>query len=385
MTLQEFNDKVSLLKAEGLQLAKENKLQEAEAKKQEIETLTAAFEAEKEKFAEENVLNHGTDVPSDLQNVQKLGEENENMEKIYNASSEEYKNAFLKKISGRDDQLTEMENAAFIHTTQNTPNVLPTTMLNSIWDLVSKEHSIVADVTTYKTGTILEVVKHTEIKVGAAVKQTKANEGKAPADDEQNTFLKVTLSGNDFAKAVEISYAEAEMSIEALEQYLISEIASSLGDAIADDMVTTVTGGIATANVIETAAANKITYADIAGTFGSLKRAKDIVVYCTRATLYNRLATLEDTEGHLIFVANANSGAEGHLLGAQIKIEDAVADDVLLIGDPKKIVNNVVTDILVETDKDIKAHKYIYSGYERSECALIDDKAFAKLTVKSAS
>ena len=385
MTLKEFNEKISQLKAEGLELAKENKLPEAEAKRKEIEKLEADFASAKEQFAESNVLDKGTNVPDDMQNVQKLGEENENMEKIYDASSVEYKNAFLKMISGREDQITEQENTAYIHTTQNTDAVLPTTMLNEIWDLVSKEHSIVGDVTTHKTGTVLEIVKHTEVVKGKAAKQTKANEGKAPTDDEQNTFVKVVLSGNDFSKSVELSYAEAEMSIDALEKYLITEIASSLGDAIADDMVSTIESGVAAANVLETATANTITYDEIAGAFAALKRAKNVVVYCTRATIYNRLATLKDTAGHLIFVPSANEDADGRLLGAIVKVEDSVADDKLLIGDPKKVVNNVITDVLVETDKDIKAHKYIYSGYERSECSLIDDKAFATLTVKATS
>ena len=381
MKLQEFNAKVAELKAEGAKLAQAGKLEEAEAKKKEIEALEASFQAEKEAQAEENAINKDTVVQANLQNEQKLGEENK-MEKIYDASSVEYRNAFLKHISGRDDQMTKLENTAFIHTTQSTPNVLPTTMLNEIWDLVSKEHSIVGHVRTLKTGTIIEIVKHTAVAAGAAVKQTKANEGKAPADDEQNTFVKVTLSGNDFAKAVELSYAEAEMSIDALEQYLIQEIAKSLGDAIADDMVSTVKTGTAAANKTTSATVGKVTYPEIAAAFAALKRAPKPVVYVTRFTLYNRLATLEDSAGRQ---ANANEGIEGYLLGAPVKIEDSVSDDEILIGDPSKVTNNVITDILVETDKDIKAHKYIYSGYERSECALIDDKAFALLTVKASS
>ena len=384
MKLEEFNAKVAELKAEGAKLAQAGKLEEAEAKKKEIEALEASFQAEKEAQAEENAINKDTVVQANLQNEQKLGEENK-MEKIYDASSVEYRNAFLKHISGRDDQMTKLENTAFIHTTQSTPNVLPTTMLNEIWDLVSKEHSIVGDVRTLKTGTIIEIVKHTAVAAGAAVKQTKANEGKAPTDDEQNTFVKVTLSGNDFAKAVELSYAEAEMSIDALEQYLIQEIAKSLGDAIADDMVSTVKTGTAAANKTTSATVGKVTYPEVAAAFASLKRAPKPVVYVTRFTLYNRLATLEDSAHRLIFQANANEGIEGYLLGAPVKIEDSVADDEILIGDPSKVTNNVITDILVETDKDIKAHKYIYSGYERSECALIDDKAFALLTVKASS
>lgn len=387
MKLEEFNAKVAELKAEGAKLAQAGKLEEAEAKKKEIEALEASFQAEKEAQAEENAINKGSAVQVDMQNEQKLGEENI-MEKVYDASSVEYKNAFLKHISGRDDQMTKMENAAFVHTTSNTPDVLPTTMLNQIWDLVSKNHVIAGDITQYKTGTILEVVKHTAIVKGAA---GTVNENAAPANDEQNTFVKVTLSGKDFAKTVEISYAEAEMSIEALEGYLVQEIATSMGEAIADDIIATLkatgagTNGIATGNRVETKTANKMVFADIAGAFALVKRANNMTVYCTRATLFNRLAQLEDTAGHLIYQPSATVGVPGTLLGAPVKIEDSLVDDEILIGDPKRIVSNVINDIMVETDKDIKVHKYIYSGYARMECALVDPESMALLTVKTSA
>ena len=38
---------------------------------------------------------------------------------------------------------------------------------------------------------------------------------------------------------------------------------------------------------------------------------------------------------------------------------------------------------MIEQDKDIKKHVYTYSGYARGEGALIDDLAFAELTIKS--
>lgn len=379
MTLEQFNEKVTQLKAEGAELAKAGKLEEAEAKKAEIEKMSAEFQAAKEKQAEENALVDITTIPAPMQVEQKLGEENKTMEKIYDASSVEYKNAFLKNITGRADQMTQQENAAFLHTTQNTPAVLPTTMVDQIWDLVSKNHVIMGDITIYRTGTILEIVKHTAIVKGAAAKKAEG----AANDDEQNTFVKVTLSGNDFAKSLEISYAEAEMSIDAFEKYLVNEIATNLGEALADDAVASIEDGIASGNKIQTAAAGKLAFADITSAFAGLARVNAPVVYCTRKTLYTRLATLENTAGQLIYQPSAVAGVPGTLLGAPVKIEDSVADDVLLIGDPKKFVYNMIQDVMVETDKDIKAHKYIYSGYARGEGSLVDDKAFAQLTVKT--
>ena len=297
--------------------------------------------------------------------------------KIYDASSVEYRNAFLKHISGRDDEMTKLENTAFTHTTGNTGNVLPTTMLNEIWDLVSKEHVIVGDVTRYNFNTVVEIPKHTAIAAGAAavVDENAAN------NDEQNTFAKVTLSGKDFSKSVELTYAMATMSIDALEQYLISEISRNLGEAIADDMISTIESGINGDNKFNAATSGTLAFSDVTKAFGKLKRTGVVKVYCTRATLYNRVVGMVNGAGQLIYQPSANPGANGTLLGAEVKIEESLADDKLLIGDPKRVVNNVFTDILVETDKDIKKHKYIYSGYERSECALMDDRSFAEITI----
>ena len=296
MKLEEFNAKVAELKAEGAKLAQAGKLEEAEAKKAEIESLEASFQAEKEQQAEENAIHMDNTVQANFQAEQTLGEENKTMEKIYDASSIEYRNAFLKHISGRDDQMTKMENEAFVHTTQNTPNVLPTTMVDQIWDLVSKNHVIVGDVTTYRTSTILEVVKHTAIVQGAAAVK---NEGVAN-DDEKNTFVKVTLSGKDFVKSVEISYAEAKMSIDALEAYLIQEISSNIGEAIANDMVSTIEGSIDNDNKFNAATSGTLVFADVTKAFGKLKRNAKTVVYCSQATLFNYIVGMTNSAGQLI-------------------------------------------------------------------------------------
>ena len=376
MNLEQFYAKVAELKAKGAQLAKDGKIDEAEAVKNEIEALEASYQKEKEAKAEANVTVQQNIVPEWIRNEQKLGEENE-MDKIYDASSMEYRNAFLKHISGRDDEMTKLENNAFVHTTQNTPNVLPKVMLDQIWDLVSKEHVIVGDVTRYNFNTVVEIPKFTAIAQGAAaaVNENAAN------DDEQNTFAKVTLSGKDFSKSVELTYAMATMSIDALEQFLISEISRNLGEAIADDMVSTIESGINGDNKFNAATSGTLVFGDITKAFGKLKRTGSVKVYLTRSTLYNYVVGMTNSAGQLIYQPNANAGANGTLLGAEVKIEESIADGKLLIGDPKRVVNNVFTDILVETDKDIKKHKYIYSGYERSDCALMDDRSFTEITV----
>lgn len=296
-------------------------------------------------------------------------------ERVYGADSMEYRNAFLKNLLNQE--MTKEERAAFVHTTANTSAVLPTTMLNTIWDLVSKRHSIMGDITIYRTGTILEVVKHTAIAQGAAktVAENTAN------DDEQNTFVKVTLSGKDFSKHVDISYAMERMSIDALERYLIDEISASLGDALADDVIAQIGTDMTGGNKVNSAANDTLTFKELATLFGKLKRVGTVSVYATRATIYNYLVGMVDTTGRPVFQPSAQAGQKGVVLGAQIKVEDSVADNVILVGDARRVVYNMVQDIMIESDKDIKKHVTTYSGYARGSGALIDPDSFAQLTV----
>jgi HK97 family phage major capsid protein len=128
----------------------------------------------------------------------------------------------------------------------------------------------------------------------------------------------------------------------------------------------------------------KTSYIDLAGAFATLKRASNIKVYCNYATLYGQLVAMTDSTGRPIFQPNAQNGAEGVLIGGQVKLEDSLTDGQILIGDPTKVVYNMVQDVMIESDKDIKTHNVIYSGYARGEGALIDPKAFALYTVKAA-
>lgn len=378
MTLKEFDTKRAELKAKGKELAMAGKLEEAEAVKTEIEKLESDFQAEKDMVAEQNALNKRP-VPVGIRDETELGDET-NMKNKFNAASPEYRNAFLKSISGRADAMTELENTAYTQTTTTGAAVLPTTMLNEIWDCISGNHAIIGDINTYRTGTILEVVKCTTIVAGKA---KKVAEG-AANDDEQNTFVKVTLAGNDFSKTVKLSYAAAQMSIDALESYLITEISNELGRALADDVIASIESGINTANQATSATVGTIKYTELLAAFGALKRVTTPVVYCTRATLYNQLAALTDGGNNLIYQPSMTVGVPGTLLGAEVKIEDSVADGVVLVGDPNRVTCNMVQDIMVETDKDITNHVYIYSGYCRGEAALIDDLSFAMVTVKTA-
>jgi HK97 family phage major capsid protein len=381
MTIDEFNAKRKEMLDRAEKLINDGKVNEAKALADEVKNLDAQFEAEKETSAELNALK-GQSVKT-IENLVKI-EENKFTEKENTEmnTAELYKQAFFNTLLNKE--LTVEQKNAFVHTT-GLPDAkalpIPTETLNEIWSLVSEEHAITKDIRKIFSKAVIEIPVHSAVVAGAA---TTVNEGAANSD-EQNTFTSVTLAGKDFSKTIDISYAALAMTIEAFEAYLKQEIADGISDALADDVFATIDSGIADANKIETAAVGTMTYADIAGAFAKLKGVTNskVAVYATRATVYNLLATLEDTEGHLIFQPNANAEIQGYLLGAPVKFDDSVAANRLYIGDATKIPYNVVQDIMVEQDRNIKTHVVTYSGYARIQGVLVIPTAFARLSVKT--
>ena len=315
-----------------------------------------------------NVLAH---VPAEQEN------------RTYDTGSPEYRTGFLKTMLRQELTAEERDAVNYVmntgDSTYHADYLLPKTLLNEIWSLIEEDHSILQDVTLYRTGTILEIAIHSAISQGDAKSVNEA----AANDDEINTFAKVTLSGKDFSKHIDISYAMARMSIEALEDYLRQEISDRLGAALAKEAVTQILADYDdTNNAVVTAEEDTLAFTDVAAALATLKNGKGgVVIYGNNATIYSRLVGMVDTTGRPIFQPSAQAGAQGTLVGFPIKHEDALSDDVLLIGYPKQVVGNIIQDIMIETDRDIKKHVITYAGYARAEFKLAAAKAFATLTV----
>ena len=381
MNIEEMNlEQVESRMAEINAIDPENFEGNVEELRTELETLGARFEELSKRQRTEEVrkaLESGKLTPE-----KKIKPEEGRKKDMFELDSKEYRTAWCKEMLGMP--LTDEERTAFVHTTgtsagQTAGYTVPTTLLNRIWDLIEEKHSILQDITIYRTGTILEVAKRTAITAGDA---GTVNENAAPSDDENNTFAKVTLSGKDFAKNVEISYALGLMSIDGFEQFITNEIADRLGAALASDVMTQIASDFdSTHNDLDAATSGKVVWTDIAGAFAVLKNVGKVKVYASTATIYKYLVGMVDSTGRPIFQQNANEGVEGYLLGAPVKVEDAAGTDLIWIGDPKQVVGNMLQDIMVESDKDIKKHVIDYSGYARFQCALLAPAAFAKLDV----
>ena len=298
--------------------------------------------------------------------IEKHEEENNMENRTFTLESEEYRSAFLRHLRG--EEMNEAETRAFTFLTSNTTAPLPTVMQNRIIDLIGEAHPIVADVYTMNSNSAITIPVAKSIVADAG----QTAEG-AASNELEITFDDINLSGDDYTANVSLSYKMARMAIPAFEDYLVSQIAARLGSKIAAGIVANIKAGINADNKVATG----VDYAGLVAGFGSLKRVGNVVVYGTRKGVYNKLVGMVDSNKRPIFQNPVTAAAAGSLLGATIKFDDAIGDTELLIGDPSKYLQNVVAPVIIETDKDLSTHKYIYSGYTCQEGVLTDDKAFA--------
>lgn len=291
------------------------------------------------------------------------------------ADKTEYRTAFLKTLLG--EKLSEAETRAFTHTTANTAQVMPEDLQNKIYSTMEEAHPLLADVQILRTGAVISIVKHTAIVAGDAkvVAEGVAN------DDEENTFVNVTLSGKDFSKHVDFSYRLGAMSIPAFEQYLVKEISDRIGAAMAKDIVAQIKSDLAAANKFAAAVPGTLAKADVLKGFGLLKGTGKVFVYANNATFYGNIANMTGADGLLSFIPNYQDQIAGQLFGKGIKEEDALAAGEVLMLDPTQFIYNVVQDIMLERDKDIKKHVHTIAGFAIAEGTLTNDKAGALITV----
>lgn len=330
---------------------------------EEAKSILAKIRIEERKERLRNAAQFGNPIFSTQNNDDSQRGKDKNMTRAEMIASEEYRSAFYANLRG---EATEEQRSALL-TAGTDAIAIPKALDDKIWDNIYTDHPILGDIDIKRTGVILEVTKHTKVKAGKA---GKVEEGTA-ATLEDNEFVKVTLVGQDYAKTVELSYAAAKMSQGALEDYLATEVANSMGEALATEIFAKMKTDLGAA-AVTVAKGKNLTFADFCKAVGSVQRGTNLKVYASRAKKFEQIVGMVDTAGQPVF-------RDGCTLGYDVK-EDAAAGDDIFIVDTSKFVLNMVQDIMIENDRDIKTHKIIISGYARAEGCMRDAGAGAYVT-----
>lgn len=350
-----------------------------------VEALSKEFEELEERKAQLEKKEHIRKVAGDAVEYDSFEKTNKD-ERVFDASSKEYRNAYLKNLAIDKNgnkmfgELTESEKRAFTFTTANTSEVVPTIILDRIKELVSTTAPLYNDATKGGMAQAFDVVRHTAIEAGDA---DATAEGVAN-DDEKDNFDVVPLVGVEIKKHAVVTRKMRFQSISAFEDWLVQHIAARIlnaKDKIILARLNNVTTGIAAANVITG------TYADatIRGAFALIKSNGLKFVYANNKTIYNGLAGIEDGSGRKAFIPSAMEDAitQGRLYGAGVKLDENIPDDVAYIGVPADILANDFDNYEFMRDIDAKTWQEVFSGYSLFDAALENPYAFVKVTFTS--
>lgn len=304
-------------------------------------------------------------------------------EKRYDASSPEYKTAWLKNMAvdsrGKKlfGELTKEERAAFTFTTANTGEVVPTEIMDRVVSLLDNDSPMYNDSAKSNLVFGFEIPRLKSIVAGDA---KNVAEGTAN-DDEQDDFDNIALSGVEIKKHIVMSRKMQFQSIQAFEDWIVTHLAERIRVAkevyIISQLEKSSTVGIGSENVISAAAC---TDSEIRKALGLLRGSGERVLYANSNFIWNTLAGLETVEGDKLFIPNpmADPIVEGRVYGTVVKRDSNIPDDTFYIGYPKKILSNdfILFDITPQIEN--KTLNRIFVGYSLFDAGLEDPKAFVK-------
>ena len=306
------------------------------------------------------------------------------------------RSAFIKDLAHRsgialvDGEMTPQERTAFTHLTSNTGSAVPTELQNEIISLIDSSAVLFGDVRRDNFAHVYEVLRHKAIAAGDAAA---TDEGAAPSNDEQNTFDTITIDGVEIKKTVKMSRKMQVQSVAAFDAYIVSEIAARLAASAEGTIISTLsdaTYGMASANKISvTGVGATLTKAALVQAFGKIKTfnnpaSKGCIVYANGNTIWNQIAMVEDANNRSYFIQSEltdDPTIQGRIFGKLVKQDDAIADDVILIGYPDLFRSNIFDGIDIRPYIENGTQQRCWDGYLLYGGVLAVPTAFAKITV----
>lgn len=305
-------------------------------------------------------------------------------------ASPEYRSAFAKHMLGRD--MTDMEHRAWASVNgelrawtsaaASAGPAIPTELAN---DILKKAHQVApllgeitllhvpGGVTYAVEGTTADAAEHAE------------NASQTAASD---TLVKVTLTGYEVTKYIQVSKTVKYMTIPAFEAFLVS----TLGEALARLLVKRIISGSGSSqatginsanawdatNSVTVAKAASLTAQNVLDLIGLLPGGYDANAkfLMSKKTLFSDFLPLQDKQKNdLVVLQNGTY----HIQGYPVLLDDSMTLHEAFLGDLTKYIGNLAEEINVTSGLDLKSNSYEYLG-----ACLFDGKpalgeAFVKL------
>lgn len=304
----------------------------------------------------------------------------ENEKRSYDASSPEYRSAFLKSI--RDIPLTETEQRAFTSAAGSAGAVIPTQTANEIIKKMKQFAPLLDEVT------LLQVAGNVTFAVESTVNDAEKHTENATLTAKADTLTSITLVSYEITKLVQISKTVATMSIDAFETWLVDMLSEKVSEAINKYLIsgtgTSEPTGVDKANTwgegnsVTVGKTASLTAADVQALIGTLNGGYDrnAKFLMSKKTLYTDFMPLQDNS------KNSIVRVEGHsyfVYGYPVLIDDNIALHEAYLGDFKKIVANLSEAVTVTPGFDINTNSYKFLGCAMFDSKIADGAAFVKL------
>lgn len=364
-----------------------------EARRDELDVEVRALETQIERL---ETIESARSGRVDLTPIEQRSTDMENMTVEQVRASEEYRSAWLRSIAVDADgkhifgEMNDAEKRAFTFMTTNSAAVVPVLTQNRIVDRLRHEAPMLEDATVTAITNGFAIPVRTAIAAGdaAVVGQAAANE------DEQDTFVLITMTGVDIKKHAVMTRRMEFQSIEAFEDWLVEDISKRIMVAkeraiIARlDGTAPATGESVNANVKIDAgnvlSGATIVYDDktIRSIMAKIDEPGQVVVYANRYTIFNGIAGIEDGAGHKAFIVTPQEDPtiKGVIYGAVVKEDVNLANNVAYFGVKGAVKANNFAPLEITPAIEPKTANRIFTGSEIFDAGLENPKAFVKAT-----
>jgi HK97 family phage major capsid protein len=394
MNKEKYLETRAAMLEEAQNLINQGKIEEAAAKRAEIEKFDADFEEASKEQANLDALNKENEEVTDMKNMSVSEGGLKEVEKLENKNTVNYEEVFAKVALQRDlsDEEVNVFNQmnpenVYTHNTTNTEIVIPETVIGGIIDEMKELHPILADVITTNIKGTVKYVKRTAIPAGDADYYDEAT----VTADEENKFGELTLNGKELAKAVTVTWKLQAMAVADFIPFITRELAERMSAAKARAFVRgkgdKYPQGVITAIEAEESTPQKVaykadglTYKDITAAMAKIKSGymSGSKIYANNATIWGTLANILDGQNRPLFAPDVTAGGVGRIFGLPVVEEDAMNDGEVLIGNMAAgYKENVSEAMKLVTEQHAKARNTDFVGYEVHDGGVIDEKAFA--------
>lgn len=364
-----------------------------EARRDELDVEIRALETQIERL---ETIESARSGRVDLTPIEQRSTDMENMTVEQVRASEEYRSAWLRSIAVDADgkhifgEMNDAEKRAFTFMTTNSTAVVPTLTQNRIVDRLRHEAPMLEDATVTAITQGFAIPVRTAIAAGdaAVVGQAAANE------DEQDTFVLITMTGVDIKKHAVMTRRMQFQSIEAFEDWLIEDISKRIMVAKERTIIARLdgtapaTGESVNANVKIDAgnvlSGATIVYDDktIRSIMAKIDEPGQVVVYANRYTIFNGLAGINDGAGNKAFINTPQEDPtiKGVIYGAVVKEDVNLTNNVAYFGVRGAVKANNFAPLEITPAIEPKTANRIFTGSEIFDAGLENPKAFVKAT-----